>query len=184
MPQTRGSLQQKSVDPNREYLLWLRSLVDDGRDSSSFERFFIIAWSIPFVPGVAHDENRAADGIALRYQFEEETLIRLPPMTASAECTMIEFFIAVAMRANHIVYDWDEPNRVPKLFWEFMDNLGITNPSLSDSEIRRILERLIMREYEPDGTDGGMFPLKNPRINQQEVEIWSQLNAYLTENWL
>ena len=166
--------------PRDQYLNWLRDLVDDSR-GPSIERFFLIAWSVAFEPIVDHDENRATDGIDLRFRFEEETSVLLPEL---GPCTMIELFIGIAIRANHIVYDWNRPDQVPALFWEFMDNLEITDIRLSDDEIESILIRFNRREYAGDGSDGGLFPLKRPQSDQREIEIWYQMNKYLMERWL
>lgn len=168
------------MNPRDRYLEWLRGLVT-GERGPSVERFFFIAWSIPFEPIVDRDENRATDGIDLRYRFEEETSIRLPEF---GPCTMIELFISIAIRANHVVYNWEVPDQVPALFWEFMDNLKIINPRLSDDEIEGILIRFNNRDYAEDGSDGGIFPLMNPQSNQREIEIWYQMQAYLMEGWL
>jgi hypothetical protein len=54
---------------------------------------------------------------------------------------------------------------------------------LSRTKARRanaILDRVIRREYEPDGT-GGFFPLQNPLEDQTQVEIWYQMAAYINE---
>jgi hypothetical protein len=37
------------------------------------------------------------------------------------------------------------------------------------------------REYNPDGSNGGLFVLKNPRADLRETEIWYQAMWYLTE---
>jgi len=39
---------------------------------------------------------------------------------------------------------------------------------------------LIWRDYHADGR-GGFFPLTNPDTDQTKVEIWYQMNAYVTE---
>jgi hypothetical protein len=46
--------------------------------------------------------------------------------------------------------------------------------------VNTILHDLIWRDYHPDGR-GGFFPLQNPDVDQTKVEIWHQLNAYVSE---
>jgi hypothetical protein len=46
--------------------------------------------------------------------------------------------------------------------------------------MEEIFERLIWRNYAPNG-EGGFFPLENPREDQTQVELWYQMNSYVNE---
>jgi hypothetical protein len=47
-------------------------------------------------------------------------------------------------------------------------------------QVDNILYNLVWRNYHADGR-GGFFPLQNPDVDQTKVEIWYQLNAYVSE---
>jgi len=47
-------------------------------------------------------------------------------------------------------------------------------------QVDEILESLIWRTYDPDG-HGGFFPLRRPKGDQTEEEIWHQMNLYVGE---
>ncbi len=69
--------------------------------------------------------------------------------------------------------------------WQLMVNLRIDRYSGRISrrlaeEIDGLLDRLIWRQYDPDGM-GGFFPLEWPRRDQTQVELWYQMSAYLEE---
>ena len=51
---------------------------------------------------------------------------------------------------------------------------------LAYETVEEILNRVVWRTNESDGT-GGLFPLSRPYLDQRDVEIWSQLNAFLLE---
>jgi hypothetical protein len=58
----------------------------------------------------------------------------------------------------------------------------MTDP-LTENKVRKvhhILERLIWRQYREDGL-GGFFPLNWPDKDQTQVEIWYQMQKYVTE---
>jgi hypothetical protein len=54
--------------------------------------------------------------------------------------------------------------------------------TMDDSEVMKILDRIIERTYQRNGV-GGLFPLKRDKKDQRKVELWYQMNAYLIENY-
>lgn len=164
------------------YYHWLRSLVD--RPGSFYDTLFHAAWSTPYEYHVPFDENRAEDGLRLRDRYEEETSISLPDLDI---CSMLEFLVALAIRMNESMYDWDNPDQTSGWFWKMMFNSGLAalDDTYSDDTYVRLLYRFNVinhRLYNEDGTGGGLFPLEHPRQDQREVEVWYQMMAYLQEN--
>jgi hypothetical protein len=123
---------------------------------------------------VPNDDNRARDGLDLRRRFERETSIMLPDL---GECTMLEFLVALSIRLNETVYDYNDPDRVSDWFGELIDNLEVDRKSIDE-----IFQCLNGRTYDYNGGNGGLFPLENPREDQREIEVWYQMMAYLREN--
>jgi hypothetical protein len=144
-----------------------------------------VAWEIHYEHFVPNDDNRAADGLNLRRRFESETSVRLPDL---GSCRMLEFLIALAIRLNEAVYNYRDPNQESYWFWQMMEHLELDmytddyNFMAIHGEIYDIFMRINHREYSPDGSNGGLFPLKRPAEDQRDVEIWYQMMAYLQEN--
>lgn len=167
-----------------KYNRWLRGLVDDRRSSPSYDILFDMAFVIRYEYSVPNDHNRAEDGLKLRERFEYETSIKLPDL---GECRILEFLIALAIRLNESVYDNRNPNREPEWFWTLINNLELDeyndeyNFHRIHTGIESIFRCLNNRLYNADGTGGGVFPLENPKENQQDVEVWYQMMAYLQE---
>ena len=128
---------------------------------------------------VNRDRNRAEEGRELREDFFREAYLKPDPHWMSLPVSILEVLIAMARRAhfetNQPVKDW---------FWEMLTNLGLDEfrqVSKSDEDvIEDILYRFIWRQYEPSG-HGGIFPLRWPRRDQREIEIWYQFCDYLEE---
>lgn len=138
---------------------------------------------------VPNDENRAADGFALRNRYASELLADLPDL---GECRMLELLVGLAMRMNDVFYDWELPDQTGTYFWAMMTNLQLTqytdeyvveHPKSSLDDILMIFTILDARSYSKDG-HGGLFPL-NPNgtnhQNQREVELWYQMMSHMAE---
>ena len=171
-----------------DYFCWLCEMVCvDGRyTDSSYWILAKILWNTDFYWMIDMDENRAADGEGLRYRYE----CIGGTDSYDGPCTVLEMMIALADRMDTVMDELDGECRVPMFFWEMIDNLGLSeytdewfNEGNDDrGEIDHILEEFLERGYDYYG-HGGLFPLKNPREDQREVELWYQANAYLLENY-
>lgn len=171
----------------REYVGYLESLVHADRQDSPYNLLLGIAWSEKFEGFVPNDENREEDGKLLRSRFEVETLTTLPRL---GQCRFLEFLIGLAIRWNDAVYDYQHPDMMPEYFWTLIENLeldefhdyysGPGNPSVV---IRESFRDVVSRNYNYDGSGGGLFPLVRPPTDQRNVEVWYQLMTYINENW-
>jgi len=159
------------------YRVWLRGLVIPLAPTYHSASIFHIAWDILYVPTIPNDQNRSQDGINLRQEYGNVTGNSLPPM---GPCRMLEFLIGLAIRLNAADYDPAMPDRVGSWFWALIDNLGIIKGD--DLWIEDSLERINTRDYSSDGS-GGLFPLRRPKEDQRNVEVWYQMQAYLMENF-
>lgn len=106
-------------------------------------------------------------------------------------CSVLEILVSVANRMEDILYEPENGNRALKWLWTLIRNLGLetftdgaykANPGSFDQAVDEILEKFINRTYDRRGK-GGLFPLKKPRSDQREVEIWYQMQEYLDENF-
>ena len=167
------------------YFTWLTDRVDFDFGRSNGKTYVDLMGQLhskEFVWVVPNDDNRLEDAMELRHQFLNETgitnsgqlLMGVPPLS------VLEVILGLSLRCA-----FNDGGTPPSWAWRLIENLDLHN--MSDPLTRRkqeqiddILENLIWRNYEPDGT-GGLFPLTHPNNDQREVEIWYQMNAYIDE---
>ena len=174
----------------QHYFSWLCDIIKVEQEDRSYWQLAYDLFRMIFTSYVDHDENRAYDGLELRYEFLRE--MDYPKYTdIPGECSVLEMMIALARRMDFETVDpycYDESDRTSYWFWEMIDNLGLTSfddKSYEDLDgevyVDSIIETFLERRYLEDGT-GGLFPLKNPYEDQRDVELWYQMSAYLMEN--
>lgn len=168
-----------------EYFEWLFGLVCEYRYSSdiSYDRLLTMLHETEFIFTHPRDENRAEDGIDLRWRFVYEhdypnsTLFKL-----DGPCSILEMMIALAIRCEENIMD--DPcigNRTGQWFWGMIISLGLG--AMTDSRYNRLyvdetIDRFLNREYDPDGK-GGLFTIEDCDRDLRTVEIWYQLCWYL-----
>lgn len=171
------------------YFEWLYDFVCDGKVNSeiSYKKLFSLLFDVEFIFYIRNDLNRARDGIDLRYRFamlenDENILHEL-----EGPCSVLEMIIALALRCEETIMDDAKyGNRTKQWFWKMLANLGIgyMNDKTFDEDLA--LERIYIfmeRRYSPDGR-GGLFYIKNCQEDLRNVEIWTQLNWYLDDNYV
>lgn len=167
------------------YFEWMYDLVCAGRYSKdiSYRKLLMRLHGTAFRWSIPRDENRAKDGVDLRYRFaydyagieDAETYLNEP-------CSVLEMMIALAIKCEENIMD--DPSigeRTGQWFWNMVVSLGLG--SMVDDEFDRrfvddTINRFLDREYHPDGK-GGLFRIKNCRKDMRTVEIWYQLCWYL-----
>lgn len=169
----------------REYFEWLYSTVCGKRFAreNSFRKLLIYLHNTEFKYTIPMDENRAEDGIGLRYRFAlrfgyediyEEYLY--------GPCTVLEMMIALAIACEeHIMDDPAKGDRTGQWFWGMINNLGLggmIDDRFDEDYVDEVVHLLVHREYGPDG-EGGLFTIKDADQDLREVEIWHQLCWYL-----
>lgn len=171
-----------------EYFEWLCGLVGNNNKPKgvSYRKLLMQLHNTEFRYSIKRDQNRADDGIDLRYRFaltrEYEYSTELVLDVLEGPCSVLEMMIALANRCEQTIMD--DPNigdRTGQWFWGMVRNLGLG--AMLDSRydkalVRDTLERLLNREYEPDGT-GGLFRIRDCDRDLRTVEIWYQLCWYL-----
>lgn len=169
----------KIIDSYHNYL---KKLVGGGRIYSDL---ITILSAIPFTVIHPGDENRLADGLAMRNEFAQAYTLKHSDLEAldNLPCSVFEMMVALSVRMSNTF--WSSPKH---WFMEMLRNLRLdcyTVP-LSDAgccEIEDIIFRFLNRYYDERG-HGGLFPLDgNPPMNMREVEIWWQMNWWLNEKY-
>ena len=163
---------------DHKYYIWLVKQVAIPNEKNYlglFERMH----NTEFVWTVPHDDNRVQDGLDLRGEFLE---IRGGGELSLGGVTQLEVLIALSRRVGFIA-NGGHHSRI--WAWTLLKNLGLhkfSDPLTPEklSRIDNILYDLMWRNYHANG-HGGFFPLQNPDVDQTKVEIWHQVNAYVSE---
>lgn len=168
-----------------EYFDWLYELVCKQRYSNriSYKKLLTHLHNTVFRYSILKDQNRAEDGICLRYRFTDEYYsIRDAEKYLKGPCSVLEMMVALAVRCEENIMD--DPNigdRTGQWFWEMIGNLGLG--SMNDTRfdivyVDEVISKFLDRKYSPDGR-GGLFTIKNCDCDLRKVEIWYQLCWYL-----
>lgn len=167
-----------------DYFEWMYDLMCEGRFAKTitYRQLFTFLYDTEFVYFVPHDENRAQDGIDLRYRYcvlhKCEDLERY----LGGPCSVLEMMVALAIRCEErIMCDPEKGDRTAQWFWSMMTSLGLS--SMNDTNynewlVNDVITRFLNREYDPDGK-GSLFTIKRWNRDARTVEIWHQLMAYL-----
>lgn len=168
-----------------EYFEWLYSLVCGKRYSKqvSYRRLLEFLHGIEFTYFVPHDENRAEDGIDLRWRFAWITKRDYDEVTnyISGPCSVLEMMVALSISCEDIMDNPQVGNRTGQWFWGMIVNLGLGSMfdrNFDEVYSEEVIRKLLDREYEPNGK-GGLFTIKNCDRDLRTVEIWYQLCWYL-----
>ena len=125
------------------------------------------------------DENRAAGGEALRDKYSDEYSIDIDDVR-TGPCTVLEMLISLA---DHMtdqlacdISDW---------FWQLIENLHLSkydNDEFDPRAVEFIIMSWLHRSYSSNG-EGSLFPLKEYKGDCRNLDIWSQMNAWINENY-
>lgn len=169
------------------YFDWLKIQVEFFDISIPHNQLLRRLYQNTFIPMIERDQNRAYDGIALRDEAPKLLVPEETINTIDSPCSFLEFLIGLARRMNYIYARPDE-DRTQDCFWTLLRNLGLDELDdsrysdfvVADEMVDAAVSRVNERTFETNGY-GGLFPLEHPRINQRNVEIWYQMNQYMTE---
>lgn len=174
---------------NDAYFEWMYQLVCDDRYSkrSSYRQLLSLLHNVDFRYSIAMDDNRAADGVDLRYRFGYECNhedAKIAAYLDNRPCSVLEMMVALAMRCEeNIMNDPDVGDRIGQWFWTMIVNLGLG--SMRDEEFDKdytteVIFRFLDRKYKRNGS-GGLFMLEHSERDMRQVEIWHQMCWYLDD---
>lgn len=126
------------------------------------------------------DENRAIDGLDLRYRFCYEKSYEYSALEAELKdkpCSVLEMMVALAQRFEEQIMDNpDIGNRMPEWFSYMLENLGLDgmdDDHFNEQIVGQKVDRFLKREYLPNG-QGGLFYIPDTSRDLRDVEIWYQ----------
>ena len=170
---------------NKRYFNWLCSKVYDENSTTRYSRLLEYLHAQDFIFLMDMDENRAYDGVDLRYRFGYEKDIDPEDIKLELDnrpCSVLEMMIALSIRIEeHIMSDYAVGDRTGQWFWTMIVSLGLGSQTDDDFDILIVahtVSRLLNRTYDPDGR-GGLVTIPDCPKDLREVEIWYQLQWYL-----
>lgn len=159
-----------------DYYIWLLNLVGNHSDYSLLLRQLD---SMPFEWIFALDENRAAAGINLRGEYAFAVSVNEEDVR-TGPCTVLEMLIGVAGHMeDQLACD------IEIWFWTLIGNLCLDqfdDDNYDQRGVEYIVKSWLHREYRRNGA-GSIFPLKNYPGDCRNLDIWSQMNAWINENY-
>ena len=172
-----------------DYFEWLCSLVCTTHLKERYRYLLGYLHHREFIWTIPNDRNRAIDGMDLRKRFcdESEQDYTRVGLYLNDYCSVLEMMVALACRCeNSIMDDPDSGDRTGQWFWHMITNMNLKDMT-DDHYVRRAVgnavDILLERKYGPDGSDGGLFILQNPRRDLRRVEIWYQMCWWISENY-
>lgn len=168
---------------DEKYFKWLYCQVGDPglkNPSRTYWRMMKALFTREFVWLIPNDDNRLEDGKDLRYEFVDDVALKDVALEwIKVGCSMLELLIALSRR---LAFEAEGERR--DWFWQLIENLGLREYNdrkrFTEEEVYHILDKVIWRQYEPNGS-GGLFPLKHTTRDQRQVELWYQLSEYVIE---
>lgn len=169
------------------YLIWRGNL----QKYTKFSDLFEILHNIEFTWILDRDDNREADGIELRddYEIPDGYTEQEIYMFMNRWCSVLEMLIGLSIRVDDDFIGDPEEEHPEEFFIKMIQNLGlyIYNDSIHNYEykkniIRRKVNNWLSRNFASDGK-GSPFPIKNDQRDQRTIEIWDQMISYINENY-
>lgn len=177
----------KDIIVNR-YFYWLSNIVCGNRfgPGVSFQKLLMQLHNTDFRFSVPKDDNRANDGLSLRYRFKLEFPSHLQPDISAffgdKPCSVLEMMVALSIYCEeHIMDNPIYGDRTGQWFWQMIANLGLadqTDDRFDKKYVISVLDRFLDRKYDRDGT-GGLFRVRNSTEDMRKLEIFHQLCRYL-----
>lgn len=166
-----------------DYFEWMYELMCESRFSRtvSYRQLLTFLHDTEFVYFVPYDENRAEDGIGLRYHFCMIHDCLDLEYCLAGPCSVLEMMVALAIRCEETMDDPEKGDRTSQWFWTMITNLGLgsmNDGNFSEWQVNDVVTRFLEREYEPDGR-GGLFRVRGWHRDMRSIEIWHQLLAYM-----
>lgn len=168
------------------YFEWLFEIVCKNRfsKSTSYRKLLMTLHGTEFRYTIPRDINRADDGINLRYRFLMENGYEdYFHDYITGPCSVLEMIIALSLRfEENIMADTNYGDRTAQWFWGMINNLGLGSmydDRYDKAYVVETIDRFLDREYSPDGK-GGLFTIRNCKEDLRDIEIWKQVNWYLS----
>lgn len=167
-----------------EYFEWMYDIVSGDRFAKglTYRKLLTFLHDVEFVYFVPYDENRAVDGMALRYRYCSSHNCTDLEWCLDVPCSVFEMMLALAIKCEeNLMIDPTMGDRTSQWFWNMIVNMGLggaNDMNYNEWLVNDVVTTFLNREYEPDGR-GGLFRVKGWDRDMRTAEIWHQLMAYI-----
>lgn len=169
-----------------EYHDWMVSMVDSEHICRRYTKVLHTLDNRDFFSDIPIDSNRTEDGVDLRYRFGDEKGYPHPviatELDAFSSCSLLEMMVALSIRMENMTEDPEDGNRTGKWFMGMIFSMGLdryTDDKFNIADVDVIITNFNNHAYASNGK-GGLFTLNHPPKDMRTVEIWYQMNWYLT----
>ena len=170
-----------------DYYQWLLEKVD-GHVEPYYNYSLLLheLHSMPFKWGLEMDENRAIDGVQLRWEYMDENLIPDIFYQDDIPCSVLEMLIGLSIRFyDEVMWDF-AGSSVSFIFWAMIENLGLmksTDEHFDSGYVRQQIDIWLDRNFAKNGA-GSPFPIQKRRCrDQRKVTIWDQMCGYFSADF-
>ena len=170
----------------QDYFEWIYGIVCNDRfsEDNSYRMILEHLNEIELIYLIQKDDNRAKDGVKLRYRYGYFTHNYGIEDDILGPCSVLEMMVALAIRCEEtIMCNTKLGDRTGQWFWSMVNNLelgSMTDRNYDQEYVDQCAHRLLYREYDADGR-GGLFTVRNCEYDLRKMEIWSQLMRYISD---
>lgn len=168
-----------------DYFQWLSDQI--VHRNHQYTTLLLQLYSTDFIWSVPNDDNRLEEGLYLRELYCSEMGCSLEQADFPINCSVFEMLVALSKSCYSQSSGMTQIKvSVASWFWQLLDNCGLIEAvdyQYDGQKVSFILNRFMNREYDRNGHNGGLFPLKKRNKDQRRVELWYQMASYLNENF-
>ena len=167
-----------------DYFTWIYEFICGDRFSRkvSFKELLSYLHDIEFTYLMPMDENRAEDGMTLRYHFAlDYATVENADDYLGGPCSVLEMMVALAFRIEETMDDPRKGDRTAQWFWNMIVSLGLgsmNDDNFDKRYVTKVVENFLNRNFEPNGK-GSLFTIRSCDEDLREVDIWCQMCWYM-----
>lgn len=160
-----------------------------GNMATRMSKMLKLLHSIPFRYMIKMDRNRVANAVYYRNQWmsDHSVVLDVPDnFIMDGSCSILELLFTFALKIDREYTSEDFIDHPEIFFWEFIENLNLNrqlNSNFDEKYVRGVIDTFITRSYEADGRHGNIFIINDPDYDLRELQLWDQMQIYLTEVW-
>lgn len=150
-------------------------------DGSGYDCLMKKLYSIPFYSDLPLDQNLVDRVKDFRWEIG---------YVGVDEPSLFETLVILSMDIErNIMHRTEEGNRTSEWFWIMMRHLDFAYfddedyDDICDEVVDKNVDILLSRDYNPDGSDGGLFVVNEPDYDMRKAPLWTQACWFLREKY-
>lgn len=178
----------------QSYLGWLRKKAGISGELSN------VLYATDFEWSHKEDDIREKDGLELRQKYAEEMAEQHEKSeqemdkiakSVHGKCSVFEVILKLCMQMDAMVNEGESGEMTPQFFELLCKNMGVWDkddedfdhwPKETEAFWKARMNDFMQRKYASDGSNGGLFPLKNAKKDQRKEGLWRQMNDWISEH--